>query len=135
MLSKAIVFFNRSTTMLCDGKCNKAWGMNCRPQVYFDNNGEPLLDMNSPDFDYDNHAYLPDNLLGEAPRNPGTYEGGYGKPDMAAVNADPSLMNKWCARECERNYFEDEKPKDFTTFRFNMPSTCRKDECGAGGQV
>ena len=68
--------------MACDGKCHKAWGINNRPKRQLSE-------------DEDDYEYLSDNELGEAPENPGTYEGGQGK--------NPKSLNKWCARECERS--------------------------------
>ena len=69
-------------TVSCDSKCEKAWGRNSRP----------TLGLNPESDDY-----LPDDQLGIAPADPGTYEGGVGKP------SDPSQFpNKWCVRECER---------------------------------
>jgi hypothetical protein len=124
MLSKNIIYFGRQTTMCCDGKCDKAWGANCRPRIFFTKEGIPL---SKPDYreggmdNFDNNAYIPDQMLGEAPEDPGTYEGGEGKPGMVEVNADPELMNKWCARECERNIMEDQELHNFSTFVFNMP--------------
>lgn len=77
------MFSLRPVILLCDGKCEKAWGVNCRPK-------EKLGD------DDDDVVYLSDGELGLAPADPGTYEGGYGKP------AGPDHTNKWCSRECER---------------------------------
>ena len=86
MIKKGIIFFGRSVTHACDGKCNKAWGRNSRPTAQ--------LSDNEDDF-----AYLADDELGEAPIDPGTYEGRDGKP----VGAEgPDDVNKWCVRECER---------------------------------
>lgn len=70
-----IIYFGKKVTLICDGKCNKAWGINSRPRI-----GDEMID---------------DNLLGYAPDDPGTYEGGYGKT--------PLSHNKWCCRECERS--------------------------------
>lgn len=74
-----------SGVLACDGKCNKAWGICCRPQ-------KQLSD------DPDDYESLSDDELGEAPVDPGTYEGGHGKP------SDPSGINKWCHRQCERSH-------------------------------
>ena len=68
----------------CDGKCNKAWGLNNRPKI-------KLTD------DDDDVCWLSDNELDIAPRDPGTYEGGHGKPYNST-----EFPNKWCVRECER---------------------------------
>ena len=63
----------------------KAWGINIRQKIEFD--------ANNPD----DIAYLTDGELGDAPVDPGTYEGNCSKP------RSPREMNKWCARECERS--------------------------------
>jgi hypothetical protein len=83
---KPIVYFGQDVVLICDGKCNKAWGRNSRPKHYFSD-------------DPDDYAYVPDQDLGEAPDDPGTYEGNHGKPTMSAHG----YLNKWCARECERS--------------------------------
>ena len=82
MLQKEIKLFRDQCILACDGKCHKAWGINNRPKRQLSE-------------DEDDYEYLSDNELGEAPENPGTYEGGQGK--------NPKSLNKWCARECERS--------------------------------
>lgn len=82
---KLVRYFDQPMAVACDVKCDKAWGVSQRPRVYFD----PA--------DEDDSAYVSDGELGTAPIDPGTYEGGYGKPQMPAQR-----MNKWCVRECER---------------------------------
>jgi len=81
---KRIMFFDNEALIICDGNCKKAWGMNSRPHKQF---------SDDPD-DWEN---IPDDELGIAPDDPGTYEGSNCKPDSAKG------MNKWCARECERS--------------------------------
>jgi hypothetical protein len=61
MPSKSIVFCDQPAVIACDGRCDKAWGRNVRPR-----------DVND--------ECLPDDALGMAPEDPGTYEGGQGKP-------------------------------------------------------
>jgi hypothetical protein len=85
MLKKEITFCGQAAVLCCDGNCKKAWGRNCRPKEQLSN-------------DDDDWEFLSDDELGEAPSDPGTYEGGYGKPDNASM-----CLNKWCARECERS--------------------------------
>jgi hypothetical protein len=75
MKQTKIIYFGKPCILQCDTKCNKAWGINSHPRI-----GDMMID---------------DNLLGEAPIDPGTYEGGQGK--------NPLSHNKWCARECERS--------------------------------
>jgi hypothetical protein len=107
MHTKQITFSAKKTTMVCDGKCHKAWGISQRQKVVFDPS-EP-----------DDFAWLADDELGEAPAAPGTYEGGHSKPD------GPHDMNKWCARECERSAMfspgEEVKPRDLTRRQYNQP--------------
>lgn len=83
MIAKAILYFGKPRCVTCDAKCNKAWGINSRPRVRFDED--------------DDYAFLADGELGEAPDDLGTYEGMDGKP-----LAPEMRLNKWCVRECER---------------------------------
>lgn len=87
--------------------CHKAWGINNRPK-------EQLSD------DDDDYAFLADSELGEAPEDPGTYEGGHAKPTRAE-----DRLNKWCFRECERSCIakrgEALTPPDFSKRLFNIP--------------
>lgn len=92
MISKQIVFFGRALVMACDGRCDKAWGMNGRPR-------KQLSD------DPDDFVYEADSALGVAP-GPGQTvvysEGAHFKPSAEPLH-DGESMNKWCARECERS--------------------------------
>lgn len=73
---------------VCDRRCDKAWGVN----------GRRADTGSSIEFDQDDDVvYLADGEVGDAPRDPGTYEGGQGKPMF------PDEHNKWCLRECERS--------------------------------
>lgn len=83
MQVKTIKYFGKSMIIACDRKCNKAWGINNRPQIQLSD-------------DPDDYAFLSDGDLLEAPADPGIYEGGHGKPI-------DGCFNKWCARECERS--------------------------------
>jgi hypothetical protein len=107
MHTKQIRWFGSEVTLACDGKCTKAWGLNCRPKVE--------LDPSDPD----DVAWLADDELGDAPQDPGTYEGGHAKPE------GPHEMNKWCARECERSEIFDEgkevTARDFSQRMYNQP--------------
>lgn len=86
MLWKNIVFMGKPVVLACDGKCSKAWGLSNRPS--------------------DAIRYYCDEELGDAPADPGTYEGDQGKP-----RNDSEKLNKWCARECERSTMEDSLDK------------------------
>lgn len=88
ILSKKVTAFGRPFVMACDGLCHKAWGINHRPVHHFV----------PPEEDIDDYEFLADSELGIAPADPGTYEGGYGKPQ-----AEEERLNKWCFRECERS--------------------------------
>lgn len=86
---KSIIFYGRPSILACDGLCNKAWGINSRPKH--------MLSSNEDDY-----VWIGDDALGEAPADPGIYEGGHGKPSATPLD-DPNAMNKWCTRECERS--------------------------------
>jgi hypothetical protein len=84
MMEQQITYFGQQVTVACDEKCNKAWGINKRPQ-------------NQLSDDPDDYEYLSDDELGEAPVHPGTWEGSDKKPVNKA-----GIPNRWCVRECER---------------------------------
>jgi len=84
MPTAKITYFGQPVIVSCDGNCAKAWGISSRPH-------ERLGD------DEDDIVYLADDELGEAPADPGTYEGSDGKPESVA-----EFPNKWCVRQCER---------------------------------
>jgi hypothetical protein len=83
---KTITYFGKPMKVACDGKCEKAWGIERRPK-------------NQLSKDDDDYEYLADHELGIAPVNPGTYEGCDGKPES---NAEFMDGNRWCIRQCER---------------------------------
>lgn len=85
MIKKNIIFFGIPFVLFCDENCNKAWGINSRPE-------------NQLSEDDDDYEYLADGELGEAPDDPGTSEGFQSKPCE-----DEDKLNKWCCRECERS--------------------------------
>jgi hypothetical protein len=64
-------FFGEIVDFTCDGDCSRAWGINWTKQK-----------------------------TELAPEDPGTYEGGHGKP---LPPYPPEKHNKWCVRECERS--------------------------------
>lgn len=85
MLTKKVQLHLNIVVLACDGRCDKAWGMNVRPMR-----------------DEEQRLYATDDELGTAPPSP-IREGGDSRPsDTALSDADAHLMNKWCARECER---------------------------------
>jgi hypothetical protein len=92
----------------CDARCDKAWGISQRPRVEL-SSVEP-----------DDYAFWADGELGVAPVDPGTYEGGHGKP-----RRPQDRLNKWCFRECERcaeaPTLDDISLPDFTVRHYNMP--------------
>ncbi len=92
MLKKSIKAYGRSLVIACDGRCDKAWGINGRPRT--------LLSDTNPD----DYVYQGDDELGTAPgpgSTRGLSEGGDLKPS-ASLLTDGERMNKWCFRECER---------------------------------
>ena len=82
---KVIRYLGSRVVVACDRKCEKAWGISLRSK-------KQLSEQDVDDF-----VYLSDLELGTAPGNPGTYEGGEGKP--ISPNEFP---NRWCIRQCER---------------------------------
>lgn len=102
-------YFEHPVAFACDANCRKAWGINSRPKVQFSD-------------DPDDYAFLTDAELGDAPDDPGTYEGGHGKP----THPDDRL-NKWCVRECERSVIVGTEAgvgalPDFSTRYRNLPA-------------
>ena len=84
IITKQVIAFGEPTLLGCDARCSKAWGINNRPRHQLSE-------------DPDDYAFLADSELGEAPEDPGTYEGGHAKPTQP-----DERLNKWCFRECER---------------------------------
>lgn len=113
MLISKIIWFGKTCLAVCDRKCEKAWGINGRRH---DPSTLAVLDTR----DDDDIAYLADHEVGEAPRDPGTYEGGHSKP------LHPTEHNKWCVRECERcdiiSKGEEIAMRDFSQRFYNIPS-------------
>jgi hypothetical protein len=97
--------------LVCDGKCEKAWGRNSRPEIQLDEN------------DPDDTVYLADDELGTAPEDPGTYECDCPKPREAS-----ELLNKWCCRECERSSIIQHQLKDFSVRRYNKSSSEKREK-------
>lgn len=85
-IESPVRYFGVRHILECDARCDKAWGIADRPRVLL-----PNAD-NEDDFEY-----LGDNELGEAPKDPGTYECDESKPQ-----SPEERHNKWCARACER---------------------------------
>lgn len=140
MLQKTIQYMGVPHVMACDGRCDKAWGINLRPGVYFDANGavvtqqkcndegsNVILDGPEPP-DFDDYAFFADNEVGTAPSIPQTWEGGDGKPSGVPLK-NSYYMNKWCARQCERSVLvEVGEPinlpyADPNTRRYNIPTS------------
>lgn len=115
MIAKSIVYFGKPCILACDANCKKAWGINNRPLIYLEDPtlkvyGEGFTDRRYPDdesLNPDDYVHLADGELGDAPDDPGTYEGGHAKP-----TSPEERLNKWCARECERQVIVDDN-EDF----------------------
>ncbi len=116
LLHSEEVFGGRRVVVLCDGKCEKAWGISQRPRVILSN-------------DEDDFYYVPDGELGTAPIDPGTYEGDHGKPDPGDGS---DRINKWCVRECERSSIlnprrdQFRRPHNFQRPRYNLAERQRE---------
>lgn len=139
-MEKIITYFGQRAKIACDEKCNKAWGINNRPRVYPQISKDKIFGLNDdvhppelyieggnlPDnFDLDDYVYCSDDELGDAPVDPGTYEGGEAKPTNKS-----EIPNKWCVRECERCVMSEvgqsHKPLQLTDFskrKYNQPLT------------
>lgn len=108
-MKKQITYCGQQVIVSCDEKCEKAWGINNRPRLQLDED------------DDDDYCYLTDDELGEAPEDPGTYEGGHAKPVY-----QEEVPNKWCVRECERcgmvDLGEEIILPDFSKRIYNIPS-------------
>lgn len=95
LLQKEIVYHGERCVLVCDGRCDKAWGIQARPRYRFV----------SDDADPDDYVYLGDEHVGEAPP-PGKTEivsEGFEMKPSAVPLTDPERLNKWCARQCERS--------------------------------
>lgn len=95
-LEKLITFCDQKAKVVCDAKCEKAWGNNARPTI------PPRAELDAGVGNPDDYCFLADDELGDAPDDPGTYEGGHGKPRIPPEQRTPDMINKWCVRECER---------------------------------
>ncbi len=118
-MKKRVTAYGALVVMTCDGRCDKAWGINSRPR-------EQLSD------DPDDYVFKRDSELGTAPADPGTYEGGHGKPSAVPLSeADSERMNKWCFRECERCVWGSDEtmlmPPDLENPRPNIPVEMSRD--------
>jgi hypothetical protein len=105
-LIKHIRFFGNPVILACDGRCDKAWGICCRPKKYFfagSTDPRQLLKGEQPE-DYDDYVYLSDSELHTAPEKPGTWEAEGTKPSGTPLGPEDIFkMNRWCARQCERS--------------------------------
>lgn len=106
-----ITYFHKQRLCVCDLKCEKAWGVNGRR----DSVAMVQLD---PENDDDIMFLADDDYSENAPEDPGTREGGHGKP------FHPKRHNKWCVRECERSDLiqpgDEIKIPDFSLPVYNM---------------
>lgn len=113
-LKRTIIYMGLSRVLACDGRCEKAWGLNARPCAQLDHE------------DKDDFAWLADGELGDAPEDPGSYEGDHAKPSPAQ-----KLESKWCARQCERStmveFGEDIVLRDLSQRFYNKPPHTRED--------
>ena len=118
MIAKSILFFEHNVILICDGKCEKAWGCSNRPQIYH----YYLPAAFEDEAICDDTCDMADNELGIAPSYPGTWEGRDGKPLTKG-----SRLNRWCARECERSILiPDGDMPDAIGFDNNLPDFSRR---------
>jgi hypothetical protein len=90
MICKQIQMHGMQVTLVCDGRCDKAFGIADRP-------------TRELGYDEDDFVYLTDDELGTAPAPDAieSREGGNTKPSAEPIQ-DGERMNRWCARQCER---------------------------------
>ena len=127
---RGIRYFDHPCLLICDGNCEKAWGINNRPSAYnIDSEYTPMERGDTPDddsFDEDDSCYLADGELGEAPVCSGIWEGGHGKP-----TEHQGRLNKWCCRECERSetlkYSEPIEVRDLSKRFYNCSPHVREE--------
>lgn len=106
-----IRYVGQEMSIVCDARCDKAWGTVDRPSVQLD------------DEDEDDFAWLADHELGTAPDTSSTSEGS----DVKPVTIGELRHNKWCARSCERSSLP--RPgavfelKTFERRFYNIPSS------------
>lgn len=135
MNKATITYFGQKAKVACDCRCNKAWGMDNRPRIQLSD-------------DEDDWAYLADPELGEAPIDPGTFEGWHRKP----LSPD-EFPNRWCVRQCERCVMSEidryDKPLALWNFdkrfynllrrykmdEFNQITTDTENECANRGVI
>jgi len=104
---KVIRYCGKLRTLVCDMRCEMAWGMNSRPKR--------MLSQNEDDYIY----LSDDELLAQglyAPSKSPCTEGGDNKP-----LPEEQKFNRWCARECERSIILDGTPLDMTKPIPNIP--------------
>lgn len=111
MFTKEITAFGRKMQIACDGKCEKAFGINGRPKVQLSD-------------DIDDYYWLSDDEVGLAPESGKTViiEEGYDRKPSSVTST--ASLNKWCFRECERcvsaNLGKSIKLNDFSQRVFNI---------------
>jgi hypothetical protein len=114
LLARSIVFCGRSMVVACDGRCDRAWGVQERPRTAL-SPGDP-----------DDFVWLGDEHE-DARTTPGrehlVSEGGDLRPsDVALSPGDSVLMNRWCARACERSVLVEVVLPDMVNPRPNKKS-------------
>lgn len=85
VIGKLVTAYGGPAFVMCDARCEKAFGIRKRPRVTLSN-------------DANDYAMLADHEVGIAPTDPGTAEGLDSKPQHP-----DDRLNKWCFRECERS--------------------------------
>lgn len=98
-----ITYFGAQVIVACDRNCGKAWGVAERSKSQLSE-------------DEDDWEFQTDQELGEAPIDPGTYEGSHAKP-----TSPDNFPNKWCVRQCERCVKKDPKVDHIVLLDFSKP--------------
>ncbi len=114
MRVKLIRYFGEEKVLACDGKCDKAWGINGRPKRQLSEDG-------------DDYVFIGDGEFGEAlAPGPGETVAIAEGCDIKPENSD-GFGNKWCTRECERTAMVDlGEPIDLPDMTNPEPNIPRK---------
>ena len=87
-IQRSMMFLGEIHIVACDGRCDKAWGVDDRP-------------TNRLGSDHNDFEWLADGELGQAPIDPGSLSSDNGVRKPLLVRG-PDDVNEWCVDRCER---------------------------------
>jgi hypothetical protein len=119
MLASRITYCGHALILICDGRCDKAWGYADRPERQLSANEDDTEDLS-------------DGELGLAPVRSPTSENDQHKPVRPGQR-----HNTWCVRMCERKTTTEDGVDfhlpDYARPVRNQPKPLLCDRCGAPG--